>query len=100
MSSSNCRSGSSALSYSPQTYQTVHQRSEWGFIGTTSPSAQGLQEAIEFLVEQLQFGPYQAILQSGDVLPLSAEKRHWSDSTSTACMVPDAITQSQVVEAV
>ena len=80
MSSSSCRSGSSALSYSLQTYQTMLKRSEWRFICTTSPSAQGLQGTIEFLFEQLQFGPHQATRQSGDVLPLSAEKRNWSDS--------------------
>ena len=80
MSSSSCRSGSSALSYSLQTYQTMLKRSEWRFICTTSPSAQGLQGTIEFLFEQLQFGPHQATLQSGDALPLSAEKRNWSDS--------------------
>ena len=41
---------------------------------------QGIQEAIELLLEQLQLGFDQATLQSGDVLPLSAEKRNWSDS--------------------
>ena len=80
MSSSSCRSGSSALSYSLQTYQTMLKRSEWRFICTTSPSTQGLQGTIEFLFEQVQFGPHHATLQSGDVLPLSAEKRNWSDS--------------------
>ena len=40
---------------------------------------QGIQEAIEFL-EQLQLGLHQSTHRSGDVLPLSAEKRNWSDS--------------------
>ena len=80
MSSSSCRSGSSALSYSLQTYQTMLKRSEWRFICTTSPSTQGLQGTTEFLFEQVQFGPHHATLQSGDVLPLSVEKRNWSDS--------------------
>ena len=35
----------------------------------------GIQEAIEFLLEQLQLGLHQATPRSGDVLPLSAEKR-------------------------
>ena len=61
MSSSSCRSGSSALSYSLQTYQTMLKRSEWRFICTTSPSTQGLQGTIEFLFEQLQFGPHQVL---------------------------------------
>ena len=38
---------------------------------------QGIQEAIEFLLEQLQLGLHQATPRSGDVLPLSAEKRPW-----------------------
>ena len=46
--------------------------------------SRGSQGAIEFLFEQLQFGPHQAASQSGGVLLLSAEERHWSDSTSTA----------------
>ena len=38
---------------------------------------QGIQEAIEFLLEQLQLGSHQSTPRSGDVLPLSAEKRPW-----------------------
>ena len=45
---------------------------------------QGIQEAIEFLCEQLQFGLHQSTLQIGDVLPLSAEKRTWSDALPLA----------------
>ena len=37
----------------------------------------GIQEAIEFLLEQLQLGSHQATPRSGDVLPLPAEKRPW-----------------------
>ena len=45
---------------------------------------QGIQEAIEFLVEQLQFGLHQATLPSGDVLPLSAETSTRSDAQPLA----------------
>ena len=47
-------------------------------------SAWGIQEAIEFLVEQLQFGLHQATLPSGDVLPLSAETSIWSGAQPLA----------------
>ena len=68
MSSSNCRSGSSALSYSLQTYQTVLQRSEWGFIGTTSPSAQGLQEAIDMAPIAAASDIVSVAMQTGSVV--------------------------------
>ena len=45
---------------------------------------EGIQEAIEFLFEQLQFGFHQATLQIGDVLPPSVEKSTWSDALPLA----------------
>ena len=48
---------------------------------------QGIQEAIEFLLEQLQLGLHQATPRSGDVLPLSAEKRPLVDPLAATGVV-------------